>query len=264
MQCQITKVQLAISQWQSAVATGCHVLRPCYVCWHSLSSYGLPKSPQGAPHMWALGSGCRPHCCLPRDISHRPALCWGWSLTRGWDKTSNPFLPITPIGNTNSSLLLCIHPCAYKSADTYPLSYVNITNADFKCYNELLLNTLDEIQMHACKSPAVAHVYLGQKRVPGMSHSVYGGLKYIFSIDLFFFLLYSLSATYRKCLFCVMASILSFSVMHLTCPCKFLIFGTSHFTLADSKKALALTTKNLCWKSATRPKSLFKDANVCE
>lgn len=61
-----------------------------------------------------------------------------------------------------------------------------------------------------------------------------------------------------------MASILSFSVMHLTCPCKFLIFGTSHFTLADSKKALALTTKNLCWKSATRPKSLFKDANVCE
>lgn len=59
----------------------------------------------------------------------------------------------------------------------------------------------------------------------------------------FFFPSDSQSATYCKCLFCVMASILNFNVMHLTCPCKFLIFGTSHFRLADSKKALALTMK---------------------
>lgn len=61
-----------------------------------------------------------------------------------------------------------------------------------------------------------------------------------------------------------MATILSFSVMHLTCPRKFLIFGTSHFTLTASKKALALATEKLHWKSAKSPKSLFKDANVCE
>lgn len=91
------------------------------------------------------------------------------------------------------------------------------------------------------------------------------GFKNIFSVSSYiFFFLHSLSATYRKWFFCVMASILRFDVMHLTCQCKFLIFGTSHFTLAASKRAPVLTTKKLCWKSATRPKSLFKDANVSE
>lgn len=60
----------------------------------------------------------------------------------------------------------------------------------------------------------------GQGRTPGTPQSVYGVLKHIFCIDVLFILRHSLSATYCKCFFCVMATILSFSMMHLTCPCK--------------------------------------------
>lgn len=202
---------------------------------------------------------------LSQQISPQSQLCAGGNV---WPAVGvKSFKPLFAHHSHRkySLLLLCTQLPVYKSADTYTLNYMStlqilIFNVITSCFKILWTKFRCT---HTSSQEGYTSIW-GQNRAPGTWQSVYGVLKYIFSIDLFFFLQHSLSATYCKCLFCVMATILSFNVMHLTCPCKFLIFGTSHFTLVNSKKAPALTTKKLCWKSATRPKSLFKDANVCE
>lgn len=131
--------------------------------------------------------GCRLHSSFPSRSHHRASSALGGNV---WPAVGvKGFKPLFAHHSHRkySLLLLCTQLPVYKSSDTYTLSYMStlqilIFNVITSCFKILWTKFRCT---HTSSQEGYTSIW-GQNRAPGTWQSVYGVLKYIFSIDLFF------------------------------------------------------------------------------